>query len=62
MMFRGGGGEWKEDNPYYAVIEFSKGHPEFRLEQPAWVFNESSIVKNVTHWPYPGGKENERSE
>ena len=43
--------KWKEDNPYYAVIEFSKEHPEFRLEQPAWVFNESSLVKNVTHWP-----------
>ncbi|MFC4800020.1 cephalosporin hydroxylase family protein [Neobacillus sp. GCM10023253] len=42
---------WIEDNPCTAVLEFAKEHPEFTLEQPAWLFNESSLTQNVTHWP-----------
>jgi len=34
-----------------AVHDFLKTHPEFRLEQPAWPFNESALTDNVTHWP-----------
>lgn len=43
--------EWKKDNPAEAVKEFLKRHPEFEMEQPAWLFNESELAENVTHWP-----------
>ena len=42
---------WKEDNPASAAIDFAKNHPEFKIEQPTWPFNESSLKRNVTHWP-----------
>ena len=42
--------EWKDDNPLAAASEFARSHPEFVLEQPAWVFNESDLTKNITHW------------
>ncbi len=38
-------------NPVEAVNEFLACHPEFILEQPDWLFNESNLRKNVTHWP-----------
>jgi cephalosporin hydroxylase len=43
--------EWERDNPQEAVKEFLKGHPEFKMEQPEWIFNESKLAKNITHWP-----------
>lgn len=43
--------EWKWDNPAEAAIEFSKQHPVFVIEHPAWPFNESELAENVTHWP-----------
>lgn len=43
--------EWIHNNPYAAAIEFSRKHKEFRLEQPPWLFNESNLTKNITHWP-----------
>jgi len=43
--------EWKWDNPVEAAIEFCKHHSNFVIEQPAWQFNESELVENVTHWP-----------
>jgi cephalosporin hydroxylase len=42
---------WIADNPSAAAQEFLKSHPEFVLEQPRWVFNESNLEKNITHWP-----------
>lgn len=42
---------WKEGNPTEAVAEFLKKHPEFILERPKWLFNESNLTENVTHWP-----------
>lgn len=48
---RGGGAEWKWNHPAAAAEEFAQEHPEFVLEQPAWVFNESDLTANVTHWP-----------
>ena len=45
-----GNPEWKWDNPVEAVNDFVKRHPEFVLEQPTWLFNESDLTKNVTHW------------
>jgi len=43
--------EWREDHPTAAAAEFAAKHPEFALEQPVWPFNESTLKKNVTHWP-----------
>lgn len=46
-----GNPDWKEDHPEAAAIEFVQRHPEFKLEQPEWPFNESPLSDNVTHWP-----------
>lgn len=43
--------EWRNDHPTVAAEEFAARHPEFILGQPAWPFNESTLQKNVTHWP-----------
>lgn len=43
--------EWQQDHPVAAATEFLSRHPEFVLEQPAWPFNESSLSRNITHWP-----------
>jgi cephalosporin hydroxylase len=43
--------EWADDNPAAAAADFAQSHPDFILEQPAWVFNESALTKNITHWP-----------
>lgn len=43
--------EWTWDNPKAAAEAFAAAHPEFRLEDPAWRFNESGISERVTHWP-----------
>ncbi|XZO02924.1 MAG: cephalosporin hydroxylase family protein [Microcoleus sp.] len=44
--------DWDLNNPYIAAQEFLKTHPEFVLEQPKWIFNESNgISKNITYWP-----------
>jgi cephalosporin hydroxylase len=43
--------DWAWNHPTAAAAEFSKKHPEFLLEQPAWPFNESDLTTNVTHWP-----------
>ncbi len=39
------------DNPAAAAAEFVQKHPEFVLEQPRWMFNESGLTANVTYWP-----------
>jgi len=46
-----GNPEWVWDNPIESVNDFVKRHPEFVLEQPIWLFNESALTKNITHWP-----------
>jgi len=46
-----GGDQWATDNPSTAAREFARRHPEFKIEQPSWPFNESSLTENVTHWP-----------
>lgn len=46
-----GHAHWKTDNPMQAAMEFASNHEEFELIQPAWPFNESTLSKNVTHWP-----------
>ncbi len=42
---------WDEDHPANAARDFVKDHPEFRIEQPAWAFNESALSENITYWP-----------
>ncbi|ELR98316.1 cephalosporin hydroxylase family protein [Gloeocapsa sp. PCC 73106] len=46
-----GNPEWKQSNPKAAAAEFLKSHPEFLLKQPQWLFNESELTDNITHWP-----------
>lgn len=46
-----GNPEWIIDNPTEAAIEFSQSHTDFIIEQPSWLFNESELDKNITHWP-----------
>ena len=43
--------EWAENNPASAALEFVLRHPEFVIEQPPRVFNESELTNNITHWP-----------
>ncbi len=43
--------EWSWDNPCEAALEFVAAHPEFELETPPWLFNESQLNENITHWP-----------
>jgi hypothetical protein len=46
-----GSPEWTWDNPKAAAAEFAATHPEFRLEEPVWRFNEGQVRERVTHWP-----------
>jgi cephalosporin hydroxylase len=46
-----GKAEWTWDNPTAAAAEFAARHPDFRLEPPAWLFNESELTTPITHWP-----------
>ncbi len=43
--------DWQWDHPMAAVAEFAQQNPEFVLEQPSWLFSESSLTENITHWP-----------
>ena len=46
-----GSTEWSWNNPSEAALEFQQHHPEFKIVQPAWHFNESVLTRNITHWP-----------
>lgn len=46
-----GNQEWINNNPSAAAFEFSKIYKDFVIEKPTWVFNESELDKNITHWP-----------
>ena len=47
----GGRPEWVTDNPRAAADDFAARHPEFRRQQPAWLFHEGELTENVTYWP-----------
>jgi cephalosporin hydroxylase len=47
----GGKPEWARDNPARAASDFAARNPQFRIAEPAWRFNESTLTGNVTHWP-----------
>ncbi len=42
---------WADDNPANAAEDFVARNPEFVIEQPPWPFNESTLSRNVTHFP-----------
>ena len=46
-----GQADWVWDNPVAAAEEFAGLHPQFVLEQPMWIFNESEVTENITNWP-----------
>jgi cephalosporin hydroxylase len=43
--------EWSSDNPTQAAREFAARHPDFVLEEPKWLFNESGLDRTITAWP-----------
>lgn len=43
--------EWKEDNPAAAARAFLARHPNFILDPPKPLFNESELTTTLTHWP-----------
>ena len=43
--------EWKDDNPAAAARDFAARHPEFALDPPRPIFNESELTETMTHWP-----------
>jgi cephalosporin hydroxylase len=43
--------DWLTDNPANAAEDFARADPSFVIEEPAWKFNESTLQRNVTHWP-----------
>lgn len=46
-----GNKDWIWDNPTAAALEFNTENPEFVIEQPEWMFKESELTDNITHWP-----------
>jgi cephalosporin hydroxylase len=43
--------EWRTDNPAQAAEDFAASHPQFVIEPPKWLFNESDLDKDITGWP-----------
>jgi cephalosporin hydroxylase len=42
---------WAWDNPQQAAQDFVRRHPEFIIEEPPLLFNESTLDQRVTYWP-----------
>lgn len=42
---------WRTDNPSQAALDFAASNPQFKIEEPTWPFNESTLSGNITHWP-----------
>lgn len=43
--------DWSWNNPRRAALEFVQTHPDYVIEEPAFLFNESRITERVTYWP-----------
>ncbi|SRR6266481_6579221 len=43
--------DWSWNNPKAAAIEFVGSNPNFLIEEPTFLFNESNIADRVTYWP-----------
>lgn len=42
---------WGSDNPANAANDFVKANAGYKIEEPNWPFNESTLSGNITHWP-----------
>jgi cephalosporin hydroxylase len=42
--------DWATNNPNAAVAEFVRTHPDFMLDDPEFLFDESLISRGVTGW------------
>lgn len=43
--------DWSWNNPQRAALEFVENNPDFVIEEPRFVFNESALTERVTYWP-----------
>ena len=43
--------DWSWNNPRQAALKFAEHNPEFKLEEPAFPFNEGVVRERVTYWP-----------
>ncbi len=43
--------DWSWNNPRQAALEFVDCHSNFRIDEPARLFNEGNISQRVTYWP-----------
>ncbi len=43
--------DWTWNNPREAALEFVMRHPEFRIQEPEFLFNEGWVSDRVTYWP-----------
>jgi cephalosporin hydroxylase len=43
--------DWTWNNPKQAALEFAAANPDFVIEEPAFLFNESTVRERVTYWP-----------
>jgi cephalosporin hydroxylase len=43
--------DWTWNNPRQAALEFVRENPDFEIEVPPFIFNESQLSKPVTYWP-----------
>jgi cephalosporin hydroxylase len=43
--------DWGWNNPRQAVLEFVRLHPEFVIDEPGFLFNESPLSQRVTYSP-----------
>jgi cephalosporin hydroxylase len=43
--------DWAWNNPRAAVTEFLQQNSDFELHEPAFLFNEGTVVERVTYWP-----------
>lgn len=47
----GGQPGWATDNPKRAAEVFLRDHPEFELQSPPRLFQETKITEDLTYWP-----------
>lgn len=43
--------EWVHDNPEQAAKDFVAENTAFKIEEPAWPFNEGLVRERITYWP-----------
>jgi cephalosporin hydroxylase len=43
--------DWAWNNPRQAALDFVRENSNFRIEEPAFRFNEGTITERVTYWP-----------